>query len=540
MRQYSKRMHSDEPTHFVIFMTDQHRADLLGCAGHPVLHTPHIDGIAAQGVLFERFYVANPACMPNRASIMTGRTSSVHGVRCNGLPLSTNEVTFVELLRDSGYATALIGKSHLQNYTGLAPKLARPVSDRGLREPSPALAQSRRDHLDSDIYKQEGPRDWRDPEARVTVPFYGFDHVDLVTGHGDLAEGNYLAWAQARGVDVLALRGPEQALPHEYACPQAWRTAVPESAYPSSYIAEKSIEAIDELAAQQRPFFLMVSFPDPHHPFTPPGRYWDMYKPQDMPAEHAFADAGWEAPAHVKAVWNERAEGRAQLGGFAAISVDEREAREAHALTCGMITCIDDAIGRIIDRLRRHGLIDKTVLCFTSDHGEFLGDHRLLLKGPAHFQSLIRVPFIWADPAVTHRRGARTQRMASSVDLSATVLERAGLAAPWGLQGRSLLPVIDRDAEVRQAVLVEEEQQRLCFGFDRPPRVHTLVDTRWRISVYRDSELGELYDLATDPRERTNLWDASTHVAVKAQLLARLLREQLAAVDRAPFPTSLA
>ena len=100
---------------FVLFVTDQHRADYLGCYGHPVLKTPHIDSIAARGVSFDRFYVATPVCMPNRSTLMTGRMPSVHGVRHNGIPLSLRATTFVELMRQAGYRTAMVGKSHLQN-----------------------------------------------------------------------------------------------------------------------------------------------------------------------------------------------------------------------------------------------------------------------------------------------------------------------------------------------------------------------------------------------------------------------------------------
>lgn len=525
---------------FVIFMTDQHRADLLGCAGHPVLRTPNIDTIAYDGVRLERFYVANPVCMPNRASIMTGRMSSIHGVRSNGIPLSFDEVTFVELLRDAGYATALVGKSHLQNNTGLQPKLGKPLTKPGTQAPSAALWQSRRDHLNGLAYEQEGRRDWANPSTRVTLPFYGFDTVELATLHGDMVEGNYLAWAIEQGVDVRQLRGPDHALPHNMSCPQAWRTAVPEEVYSSAYIAQRSCELIDRLAEDDRPFFLLVSFPDPHHPFTPPGRYWDMYHPNDMPDEPSFRDLDWPVPPHVQAVFDERARGQAQLGGFAAFAVSEQEAREAQALTCGMIACIDDAIGRVLERLRRHALISSTVIAFTSDHGDFLGDHRLLLKGPAHYQSLIRVPFIWSDPQSPHRKGTVTAELASSIDLPATVLDRAGLSPPWGMQGKSLLPLLDRDAPVRDCVLVEEEQQRECFGYKEPPRVHTLVTKRWRLSVYREGSFGELYDLIDDSLERINLWDDPQCTSVKADLLAELIRQQIRAVDSAPFPTSLA
>src|ERR1700730_6297654 len=110
----------------LLFITDQHRADYLGCSGHPVLKTPHIDSIAARGTFFERFYVATPVCMPNRSTLMTGRMPSVHGVRSNGSPLSLQSHRFVDALRAAGFTTALVGKSHLQNFSDIPAMLTPP------------------------------------------------------------------------------------------------------------------------------------------------------------------------------------------------------------------------------------------------------------------------------------------------------------------------------------------------------------------------------------------------------------------------------
>ena len=111
---------------FLLFITDQHRADHLGCYGNRVVRTPNIDRVAAAGCRFDRFYVANPICMPNRASMLTGRLPSVHGARHNGIPLPLTETTFVEVLARQGWRTALVGKSHLQNMSGLGPCWPRP------------------------------------------------------------------------------------------------------------------------------------------------------------------------------------------------------------------------------------------------------------------------------------------------------------------------------------------------------------------------------------------------------------------------------
>ena len=147
-------MSKSRSPNFILFIADQHRADYLGCYGHPILRTPHIDSIAAQGTRFRKFYVASPVCMPNRASLMTGRMPAVHGVRSNGIPLSQESVSFVDLLRDAGYDTALIGKSHLQNFTK-TPAMSYPAPPReGYRQPSPGLRQAMRIDLTGESYRQ--------------------------------------------------------------------------------------------------------------------------------------------------------------------------------------------------------------------------------------------------------------------------------------------------------------------------------------------------------------------------------------------------
>ena len=125
---------------------------------------------------------------------------------------------------------------------------------------------------------------------RCTLPFYGFEHVDLCTAHGDQVGGHYYVWLKSQRADADALRDHKNQLPHDYVCPQAFRTPIPEELYPTSYIAEQSCEWLDRYAVGSRdqPFFLMTSFPDPHHPFTPPGRYWSMYDPKDMALPPSF------------------------------------------------------------------------------------------------------------------------------------------------------------------------------------------------------------------------------------------------------------
>jgi arylsulfatase A-like enzyme len=529
------------PPNFVLFITDQHRADFLGCYGNTVVRTPQIDAIAGRGTVFDRFYVASPVCMPNRASLMTGRMPSVHGVRSNGIPLSLASVTFADLLGAAGYDTGLIGKSHLQNITGTPafPPLAQhPPSHRA---PAAGLAQAHRDDRKIAAYAQEGPAYWADARARVKTPYYGFTHVELVNGHGDDLGGDYLRWALQKEPKVRSLIGPKNGLPHSYSCPQAHRTAVPEELYSTAFIGERAVAFLDRHDhADSAPFFMMVSFPDPHHPFNPPGKYWDMYKPDDFPIPEAYRRNDWMPPPHVASRIAERERGLANLNGVNSFAVSAREAQEARALTAGMITFIDDTIGLILERLARSRSAGETVVLFTSDHGDHLGDHRLLLKGAEQYESIVRVPFVWSDP--TAPSGAlRSASLASTIDIPATILDRAGLQPYAGFQGRSLLPGMrERGETQRDEVLIQYDHQRPDPSLGKPPRVHSIIDRRWRLSVYDGADWGELYDLERDPGEFTNLWHSAAHATVRSGLFERLARAEIEHVDRVPLPTGLA
>jgi len=523
---------------FVFIITDQHRADHLGCYGNPVLQTPHIDALASGGTRFDRFYVATPICMPNRSTLMTGRMPSLHGVRGNGIPLSLDNVTFVELLRAAGYRTSLIGKSHLQNMTELAP-LMRAANSPG-REKIVAYPEALRAPL-GEAYEQEMPASWRRPDHRVRTPFYGFDEVELCDGHGDLTHGDHERWAAERDPNYAALRGPENAFPSAFSVPQAWRTRMPEELYPTTYITDRTIALIERCAATpDQPFFVQCSFPDPHHPFTPPGKYWDRYAPADVALPPTCAPPGADAPPHLNWLYEQYTSGNAKRNSTNVIFISPEEAREAIALTYGMIAMIDDSVGRIVAALKGAGIAEDTVLVFTSDHGDFMGDHGLLFKGPLHYDGLIRVPFIWNDPAVAPQPVSPV--LSGTVDIAETILDRAGIAGYNGIQGGSLLPVI-RGATIpggRDAMLVEEEGQRTHLGFDVPPGLRTLVTDRWRMSVYRGQAWGELYDLDADPGEVQNLWDDPAYRATRSELTEQLMRKSMELADMSPMPSRVA
>ena len=523
-----------ERPNYILFITDQQRYDHLGCNGHPVLQTPNIDAMAAEGVNYGRFYVASPVCMPNRASLMTCRMPSSHGVRSLGVPLSHENVTFVELLRAAGYDTAMIGKSHFQNVTDRPVQIDPPEYRDGYQAPPRELSEAIRSDLDNETYRYEQQRFWEQEDPKVPTPYYGFDDYISVLRHGANSGGDYEIWLKQEAPENLALRGRDIQHPHDYICPQAIRTKLPEEHYSTSYIAGRACEWIDARKNNPNPFLLCVSFPDPHHPFTPPGKYWDMYDPAEMPVPEAYAANDWDPPEYVKIAARDRARDKTlgQRAGYT-VAVSKQEALEARALTCGMISMIDDAVGRVRAAAIDAGVHDSTVQIFTSDHGDHLGEHRLLFKGAEQYDSLTHVPFIWADPQ--GRRGERTNELAQTHDIGTTILEHAKIEASIGMQG-AVLSVAGGSG--RDAVHIQYETQRTQEAFGTRPRVHTIIEDRWRLSMYLGKCPNELFDLEADPGEMTNLWDSDAHMGIKSRLIERLAELEIAVANRVPMPTA--
>jgi len=521
---------------FVFIITDQHRADHLGCYGNSVLRTPHLDGLAARGTRFDRFYVANPVCMPNRASLMTGRMPSLHGVRHNGIPLSRDHVTFVELLAAAGYRTGLVGKSHLQNFTAHGP-IVEFKTGPGKTAPPEDLWEANRRPLAGPDYDNEKQPLWADPCHDVGLPFYGFQKARVCNNHGDIVGGDYRRWLEIKQPGASALIGPQNAIPDQQrTAPQAWRTSVPEELYPTSYVKELSCEFLEQQAGAENdyPFFLQVSFPDPHHPFTPPGKYWDMYDPDQIELPSSF-DKGDIAPL----LWmrDQLAQGTADREGpTAPFAVTAQEARNIIALTYGMIAMIDDAVGQILVTLDRLALSDNTIVIFTADHGDFMGDHGIMLKYLLHYQGLIRVPCIVTDPTA-NQLGIVRSDLAGTIDLAPTILGRAGIQPFNGVQGRDLF---DTDAAAPDCWVIEEDNVFRLFETENPDRVRTLVTDRWRLSYHQEGHWWELYDLKVDPDEIDNLWDAPNRPAIADELVRHLLSQLVANADTSPLPTGRA
>ena len=475
--------------------TCQQRADHLGCAGNPVLKTPNIDKLAHEGVRFSNAYVANPTCMPNRASIMTGQYPNTCS-RTFGVNLPEDLPTFSETLRQQDYVTKAIGKMHLQFWSG---------------------------KVDESHQSAEFMGGWMSEETHAQMvadfpkPFYGFDEVDLIVGHGDCCNGHYEDWLAERSPEYLPvlkeLRG--KILADMYR-----KSPIPEEFYPTSYVTDRSIDFLKNYAKGdygKEPFLLKVSYPDPHHPCTPPGKYADMYKPEDMELPASFNDM--ESLREHKFL-GPRLNLPGIMNKMLFHATNEEEAKNFISHTYGMVSMIDDSVGQILETLEKLGLEDDTMIVYTSDHGDMMGDHGMILKGWLPFKGILNVPLIFKVPGLA-KSGSVSDSMVSAVDLAPTILNLCNIdeeMQPPDMQGLDITPILkDPGESLRDCCFIEIDEVDSGLNKAMPMaalamggpdlRVKYLITDRYSLTVYNGLPgYGDLFDLQDDPDEMNNLW----------------------------------
>jgi arylsulfatase A-like enzyme len=465
----------------IVFCTDQQRADSLGCTGNRFARTPNIDALAARGVLYANHFATNPVCMPSRASFVTGRCTFAHRVLDNGIWLPPGELTMPEVFRRHGYVTASFGKLHFQTYKSYP-------GDRSME----SMARWESGELDA----------W-------TGPYYGFEKVLLTTAHGEGCGGHYGRWRK-KNFPRLSL-GPENAQsPEKYPTLHSWKSNVPLEAYHSTWVADRAVEYLDSVAG--RPFYLNVSFPDPHSPFTPPAPYSTMFDSVKFDPPHAVEGENDAKPLPYRAAMTGRPFGR---DGGARLYAEFTGAAYTQVLahTHGMIALVDDCVGRVLAKLDSLGLGDNTLVVFTSDHGDFLGDHHMLYKGQLPCKSLLEVPLIIADPAAP---SGRVDYVSSNVDVMPTLLSRCGIDVPGRVQGVVLPEAGERPAR----------DWAFEAGWSKvaPEYHHFTVYTRqFRVSYFPYLDDGELYDLESDPYEHRNLYHEPAFSSRRESMMQLLL-----------------
>ena len=334
-----------EQPNALVFITDQQRHDHVGFMGNNVVRTPHLDSIAARGMVFDSSWVANPVCMPNRSTMITGRLPSAHGVIFNDRSLDPRSSTFVRQLREAGYNTGLLGKSHLQHGMSMNSVVAS--------ELGPVARQS----LDPGWDNYEDDHRYLDPAFDVPDDFYGFGRVRLAIDHGARMSGHHLRWALDKGLELEDVFIEQDATsPARRRSDRWWQIYEPPydpEFHSTQFVAEQTIEFIEESARDGKPWMAWCSFPDPHHPMTAPGEYFDRHDPADMVLPASVDDPLTDAPKHLRFTARRPASKQVQYVTPFGVAGDYELVKEAIAATYGMIEFIDDAVGQVLAAVER-------------------------------------------------------------------------------------------------------------------------------------------------------------------------------------------
>ena len=504
----------------LFIITDQHRADHAGFGGNDVVRTPNLDALAARGMVFDNAWVANPICMPNRSSIMTGRMPSAHGVVFNDRSLEPGANTHVRQFRAAGYRTALIGKSHLQH--GMSRNAAFPS---GLSEGAVD------DYWPTGWDTLEHAERYLEGAPEFPDSFYGFSHVELAIDHGARVSGHHLLWALDRGGRLEDLMVPLTAeSPSRRRSERWWQIYEPPydpEFHSTTFVTERTIAFITDAVERGEPWLAWASFPDPHHPMSPPGEWFDRHRPEDMEVPVSVDDPLESAPGFVQSFSQLHPSQQRNWVTPCGAAGDHDLVRQAIAATYGMIELIDHGIGRMLAALDRLGQTGNTIIVFTADHGDMMGDHGLMLKGFMHYRGTLAVPYVIVDP---RRPPGRTDALAGSIDLGPTLLELAGLPGYDGISGRSLAPVLDDpSAAARDDVLIEDDFPGALGPRSMiPVKTRTLVTSDLRLTRHSDGS-EQLFDTVTDPDEIAPL--GRSDPTRRAEMYERLATAMMEADD---------
>lgn len=479
-----------KPPNVLWIMTDQHRADCLGCMGHPAVQTPHLDLIAREGVVFEQAFCQSPVCMASRGSLFTGRYPAAIRIRGMGI-LPPQEVTTPELFQRHGYSTGAFGKLHL------TPELH---SLRVLGSETPIV-------------------DWTAfAEAACLTPIpadpckerYGFQ--EYVGGYEDCLPGNFHAWLdqvrpelrQARTIPVPG--GPADLFISGY----------PSEFHPTTFIANQA-EAF--IRRQSAPWFAFCSFVAPHHPFEAPADQLARYDRDALPMPDRKGGVdGSLIPEPARQALDE-------MRDWSASAV---RSMVHHYLAS--ISLVDDGVGRLLAALGETGQLEDTIIIFTADHGEFLGNHGLVRKPSLHYDETLRVPLLLRLPGRA-QAGRRIPGLVELVDVHPTLAGLAGVPRNPGVQGIDWSEALrsgdgigkpDVYADMHDDPVRPATCRIACGG--PYMSVQTLRTGQWKLNLYptATSAHGQLFDLANDPAESRNLYADPAHRQVREDLLWRL------------------
>lgn len=490
----------------LLISADQWRGDCLSAVGHACVTTPNVDALAREGVLFARHYAGTAPCSPARASLYTGLYQMNHRVCRNGSPLDARFDNLALAARRAGYDPTLFG------YTDTAP------DPRGM------------DANDPHLTTYEG-----------VLP--GFSARQLLPEH----EKQWLSWLRSRGHAEATSRDihiPVGARPGEIS------DAAPAYSKDETQTAFLAGEFIRWLGEQDAPWFAHVSFLRPHPPFSVPEPYNRMFAPSDGPAFARAPDRKTEQAAHPFLAFALPQIGKGSFihgGEGPASDWTEGDLSAIRAIYYGMIAEVDTQLGRIWQALKDAGAWDETLIVFTSDHAEMMGDHWMLGKG-GFFDGSYHVPLVIRDPGHPAGAGRRVDRFTSAADIFPTLCDRLGLVPGNHLDGGTLVPFLDgrEPAGWRDAAFWEFDFRDIAGG--EPERHFGLGSNACNLAVIRDERFKYvhfaglpplLYDLEKDPMELADVAGEESYAAVRLAYAEKLLSLRARHLDQTLAYTEL-
>jgi len=453
----------------IFIQTDQQRRDFLPCYGNSTVHTPNIDRLASEGAVFDNAFTPSPICSPARASLLTGRYPSRHGILRNpesgcpsGYDFNGDYPYYSHSLNKQGYTCQHIGKWHIG--TELTAEMS---GMHGVHYPKYGFPDNHPHYLD---YLE-----------KTGVSGFVLEH-ETFGQFGDGTQGPLLSAEQKGGI----------------------KASVP------YYLAEQTLDAIRASAQEERKFFISCNFWGPHMPYILPEEYMHIYDPAEIEKPASFEDTLTAKPnvqADMKRYWG--------IQDF-----DWDDWAKLSAACCGYISLIDSQLGRILGLLEELGLSDETAIFFSTDHGGMVGSHGLCDKGPHLYDEVCRIPLIASVPGT---KGRRINSYVYNMDLMPTFIECSGGEVPEGIDGQSLLPLLWGEKEkVRDEIVYIE-----FYGHQIPVVQKLLRTDTWKY-IFNGQERDEYYDIEKGPAELVNDIDNpaySENIRSARQLMNKKLKD---------------
>ena len=460
--------------------TDQQRWDTIHALNNDVIRTPNIDRLCAEGIAFTRAYTQSPICTPSRISFLTGRYPSTVHVNRNGdawFPTDKEPGLITRALRDAGYDLGLAGKLHLTACNGRVEQL---------------------------------------PEDKYGYRIFKWSHHPAPEDFWPTPQHDYQQWLADQDVDWNTAYNADADSP--WNIPGYCRPGIAAEYHQTTWCAEEAIAFMTEV--REGPWLMSVNPFDPHPALDPPLSYLEKMDIDTMPLP-LFRESELESQLRFDGIDHQTE---------TPVSPHDYDARRMVAAYYAEIELIDDQVGRMLDALEASGQRENTIVIFTSDHGEMLGDHGLLWKGCRFYEGAVRVPLILSWPGHI-QAGVVSDALVELTDIVPTLLDALAMPIPPHIQGKSLWPLLTGQVAPdhhRDFVRCEYHD-----ALDRQYASHAnmLRDDRYKIVVYHGHDIGELYDLREDPDEYVNLWDDLAMQDVKYTLMKQLFDAVMLAVD---------